>query len=98
MSLNCLDKCAGGITFPNGASGAASLENSVVSAAKEVLWGERGGMWHFVLLFLPQNQGSLYCVHADVSKGDFCGCFWSNAFQNTLLERNQELIDFRGNA
>lgn len=70
----------------------------VVSAAKEVLWGERGGMWQFVLLFLPQNQGSLYCVHADVSKGDFCGCFWSNAFQNTLLERNQELIDFRGNA
>lgn len=29
MSLNCLVKCAGGVTSPNGAGGAASVENSV---------------------------------------------------------------------
>lgn len=62
----------------------------VVSAGRVALLGGEGGESDILCSSsLPQNQVSLYCVHADVSKGNFCGCFWSDAFQNTLLERNQ---------
>jgi hypothetical protein len=37
--------------------------------------------------------GVLHSVQEDVTTGNFCGCFWSDAFNNALLGRKCNVIN-----